>query len=197
MSNKEKGGRTRPKYQSTVYIGTVNGKKQFKYIQANTKKELERKRTALKNEILWGKDVYNVAYFGDWAAKWYADKKANADITDRAKTVIQGTIKHLNRYFDKTPLKDINLSMFQNMLNDLAQENPNTGKPAGADLLKKITSNAQAIFKYAAANNVAFVPSFFDSCDPLCYTCFYSASDTFWRSSHPSPQRSLCSHPFR
>ena len=53
--------------------------------------------------------------------------------------------------------------MFQNMINELAECNPNTNKPMSIDLLKKIKSNAQAIFEYAAANNIANVPMFFNA----------------------------------
>lgn len=148
-------------YRTTVYIGTVNGKEVNKTVRAKSKAELNKKVNALKNNVQCGKDVYTVAYFGDWADKWYKETKLTSNISKSALTVIQGTIAHLNRYFKNVQLKDINLSMFQTMVNELAENNPNTNKPMSNDLLKKIKSNAQSIFEYAAANNIANVPMFF------------------------------------
>ena len=150
-------------YSTTVYTGTVNGVKQRKKVTAQSQRELNKKVNALKNEIQKGKDVYTAAYFGDWADKWYREKKLTSNISDSALTVIHGTIAHLNRYFEHEQLKNINLSMFQNMINELAENNPNTNKPMSNDLLKKIKSNAQSIFEYAAANNIAYVPMFFNA----------------------------------
>lgn len=146
---------------TTVYVGTFNGKKVRKKVTAASKRELNKKVNELKNNVIAGKDVFTVAYFGDWAEKWYNEKKVTSNISDSALTVIQGTIAHLNRYFKNVQLKDINLSMFQNMINELAENNPNTNKPCSVDLLKKIKSNAESIFEYAAANNIANVPHFF------------------------------------
>lgn len=150
-------------HRTSVYVGIINGQPKYKTVRAKTKSELNRKVNAIKNDIQGGKDVYTVARFGDWANKWYKEKKLTSNISDSALTVIQGTIKHLNRYFEYEQLKDINLSMFQNMINELAECNPNTNKPMSIDLLKKIKSNAQAIFEYAAANNIANVPMFFNA----------------------------------
>ena len=107
-------------YSTTVYTGTVNGVKQRKKVTAQSQRELNKKVNALKNEIQKGKDVYTAAYFGDWADKWYREKKLTSNISDSALTVIHGTIAHLNRYFEHEQLKNINLSMFQNMINELA-----------------------------------------------------------------------------
>lgn len=149
------------KYETTVYVGTVNGKKVRKHITAASQRELNKKVNAVKNNVQRGKDVFTVARFGDWADKWYREKKLTSNISDSALTVIQSTIAHLKRYFEYEQLKDINLSMFQNMINELAENNPNTNKRCSVDLLKKIKSNAQSIFEYAAANNIANVPNFF------------------------------------
>lgn len=148
-------------YRTSVYVGIINGKPKYKTVRAKTKSELNKKVNAVKNDIQGGKDVYSVARFGDWADKWYRETKLTSNISESALTVIRGTISHLNRYFEYEQLKDINLSMFQNMINELAENNPNTNKPMSNDLLKKIKSNAQAIFEYASANNIANVPNFF------------------------------------
>ncbi len=157
------GKNNKKSYRTTVHVGMQNGKPVRKTIRASSKTELNKKVNALKNEVQKGKDVYTAAYFGDWADKWYNEQKLPSNISESALTVIQSTIKHLNKYFEKEQLKNINLSMFQTMINELADNNPNTNKPMSNDLLKKIKSNAQSIFEYASANNVAYVPMFFNS----------------------------------
>lgn len=157
MSEKQKNKKKKT-LEAWVYIS----KGKTKHIRASSQKELDRMRREIEAQRDAGKDVYSTAYFGDWADKWYAETKANSRISESALTVIQSTLKHLKNYFDRVQLKDLKLSDFQMMINELAANNPNTNKPASADLLKKITSNAASICKYAAANNIAYVPTFFD-----------------------------------
>lgn len=163
MSNKNTRGKAAKKnsFKTTVHIGTrPDGSKKTKTIYASSQKELDRKVAEAKALRDSGKDMMTKAYFGAWAEKWYKDLKEPSNISASALTVIQGTIKHLNRYFEKTELKDITLAMFQGMINDYAEENPSTHKPMSVDLMKKIKSNAKAIFDYAALNNIAYVPTF-------------------------------------
>ena len=96
-------------YRTTVHVGMQNGKPVRKTIRASSKTELNKKVNALKNEVQKGKDVYTAAYFGDWADKWYNEQKLPSNISESALTVIQSTIKHLNKYFEKEQLKNINL----------------------------------------------------------------------------------------
>ncbi len=47
-------------YTTSIYVGTVNGKAQRKFIRANSQRELNKKVNALKSEVAAGKDVYSV-----------------------------------------------------------------------------------------------------------------------------------------
>ncbi|MDR9825030.1 hypothetical protein RCJ22_05335, partial [Vibrio sp. FNV 38] len=78
-------------------------------------------------------------------------------------SMIQRELEHLNSYFRDVQLKDISLNDFQKMINDLATNNPKTGRPMSVKMLGNIKSTAQAIFNYAAANKIAGVPMFFSS----------------------------------
>lgn len=152
------------KYSTSVHLGyKEDGKQVTKRVYADTKSELNRKVYELKSTVFVGKDLVTSALFGDWSRKWYYEQKLPQNLEKGSLVVIEGTIKHLNRYFENVSIRDITLSDFQTMINDYAKNNPNTNKPMSNDLLKKIKSNAQAIFEYAEANNIANVPRFFRS----------------------------------
>lgn len=56
-------------YETTVYIGTVNGKPVRKHIVAGSQRELNEKKNIIKNDVLNKKDVNTKALFGVWAYK--------------------------------------------------------------------------------------------------------------------------------
>ena len=85
------------------------------------------------------------------------------------KGVSQGTIakydsaiKHMDRAFHGVKLRDIRLSDMQQLVNALAMNNPNTGKPASKATLVNLKKVGNAIFRYARQNDIEGVPNFFD-----------------------------------
>lgn len=58
-------------------------------------------------------------------------------------------------------MKKITLSTFQCFMNDMAKENPNTGKPMAKRTLENLKKVSSAIFAYARANNLPDIPDFF------------------------------------
>ena len=150
-------------YRTSVYIGLVNGKQVTKTVRAGSKAELKRKVAEIKKDLQGGKDVLSRAYFGDWAEKWYQTYKAPMNLSPSTLSMIQRELEHLNSYFRDVQLKDISLNDFQKMINDLATNNPKTGRPMSVKMLGNIKSTSQAIFNYAAANKIAGVPMFFSS----------------------------------
>lgn len=153
---------SKPKvYQTTVYIGTINGQKKYKHLRANSQKELNSKVTAIKNAVAAGKDVYTNPLFGVWAAKWFNECKQPAGLNEGTLADYQSAINHLNRYFEFVELKKIKLADFQAFINELAENNPNTGKPTSKSTLRKINITAAAICRYAASNDIAGAPQFF------------------------------------
>ncbi|MGN0628882.1 MAG: tyrosine-type recombinase/integrase [Oscillospiraceae bacterium] len=154
---------TKQKYYTTVYCGTVNGKATHKKVTANSQRELNNKANALKNEVQNGKKIYEKALFGVWAEKWLNEVKIPSGIGNGTLTQYNSAIKHLNSYFEYVELKKISLSDFQQFINELAAENPNTEKPTSKRTLDSIKKVASSIFDYARSNNIAGVPDFFKS----------------------------------
>ncbi len=150
-------------YTTTVYIGMVDGKKKRKCVSATSKRELQRKVREIKNEVALGKDCYTNATFSVWAAKWVKEVLEPKGISKGAMVKYSSAITHLNKEFGDTKLRDIHLSDFQQYINRLAKENPNTGKPMAKATLINIRKVAKSVFQYARENNIAGVPDFFGS----------------------------------
>ena len=148
-------------YETTVYIGTVNGKPVRKHIVASSQRELNEKKNIIKNDVLNKKDVNTKALFGVWAYKWLNEQTKG--LNKGTVTQYESAIKHLNRYFEFVSLKDIKLSDFQTVINDLSIENPNTGEPMAKATLENIKKVGAKIFNYAIANDIAGVSFFFNS----------------------------------
>ena len=149
-------------YRTTVYVGTVGGKKRRKTVTAKTKRELNRKVMELKLEVARGKDCYTQATFDQWADKWMTEVVLPKGVSQGTVSKYESAIKHMDRIFRGVRLRDIRLSDMQQLINALAVENPNTGAPASRATLVNIKKVGNAIFRYARQNNIEGVPNFFD-----------------------------------
>lgn len=148
-------------FRKNVYLGTVNGKAKAKTVYAKSQKELDAKVRALKKEVDEGKNAYDKAIFGAWAKKWYTEKKEFSGITEGSKSQIIGAINQLNSYFEKTEIRKIHLSDFQQFINDFAKENPKTHKPTSRRTLNGYRAIAEDIFGYAEANGIVGISTTF------------------------------------
>ena len=148
-------------FRTTVYVGTVNGKKRRKTVTAKSKRELQRKVMELKLEVARGKDVYTTALFEQWAEKWMAEVVTPKQLSRGGVQKYESAIKHMERSFRGVSLRDIRLSDMQQLINELAVRNPNTGKPTSRETLVNIKKVGNAIFRYARQNDVAGVGDFF------------------------------------
>lgn len=154
---------TKKEFQTTVYCGTENGKAIYKHIRASSQRDLNAKANALRVQVQAGKNIYDKALFGIWADKWLNEIKIPSGISNGTITEYKSAIKHLNREFEFVEMKYITLSQFQSFINELAKENPNTGKPMAKATLENIKKVASGVFSYARSNNIAGVSDFFKS----------------------------------
>lgn len=149
-------------YRTTVYVGTVGGKKRRKTVTAKTKRELQKKVMELKLEVASGKDCYTDATFDQWAEKWMTEVVLPKGVSQGTIAKYESAIKHMDRAFHGVKLRDIRLSDMQQLVNALAENNPNTGAPASKATLVNLKKVGNAIFRYARQNNIEGVPNFFD-----------------------------------
>ncbi|WP_290913078.1 site-specific integrase [Eubacterium sp.] len=152
---------TKKQYETTVYVGTENGKAVRKHIVASSQRELNEKKNKVKNDVLNKKDVNTKALFGVWADKWLTEQTKG--LNKGTITQYKSAINHLNRYFEFVSLKDIKLSNFQMVINELSIENPNTNEPMAKATLENVKKVGAKIFDYAIANDIAGVSYFFNS----------------------------------
>lgn len=149
-------------FRTTVYVGTVGGKKLRKTVTAKTRRELDKKVMELKLEVARGKDCYSVATFDQWAEKWMNEVVLPKGVSQGTVVKYRSAIRHMDRVFHGVRLRDIRLSDMQQLVNSLALKNPNTGAPASKATLVNLRKVGSAIFRYARQNNIEGVPNFFD-----------------------------------
>lgn len=139
--------------QSKVYIGTKNGKKQYKYVYATNAKELEQKVQELKTKLNKGLDLTaDRDTFGYWGEKWLKLKKIEVSAGRY--------VTYCARYKNLEPLYSMNISKIkatdiQDIIIDCATEpSERTGKPYAKKTLIEIRNTASQIIKLAIQNRV-------------------------------------------
>ena len=134
--------------QSKVYIG--NGK--YKYVYAANNKELQEKVTELKTKLGKGIDVMAERdSFAYWAARWLKLKKVE---------VSYGRYKSYERKINSLdaianiPISKLRVADIQDVILDLAAENPHTGEPTARQTLNEVKNTAAQILDFAIENRV-------------------------------------------
>ena len=140
------------RYQGKVMIGTVDGKQQYKYVYAKTKKELEDKLAALRVEVGRGADLTQPMSLSFWIDRWLvrASKTQTAEWHDLCETRAQ----YWKDAIGKEDVSRITTADLEDVLLALAKENPSTGKPSSRKTLNEYASLIRRVFALAAQNRV-------------------------------------------
>ncbi len=138
--------------QSKIYLGTVDGKKKYKYVYATNNRELEQKVQELKIKLGKGLDVTAERdKFSYWAEKWIKLKSSEVShgrtITYSARIANLGPIKDME-------ICNIRTADIQEIVFDLSTENPKTKKPMAKKTLQEVKGTAVQIFNLAIENRV-------------------------------------------
>lgn len=146
---KRKDGR----YQMNIYVGRdENGKKKYKSVFGKTQAETKRKAEEIKIKIGKGIDVMNENMsFDDLCKRWLQYKKP------LLKEHLYNSYKIYISHFDslgKSKIIKLTKSDFQEIINELAEYNPTTGRPTAKETLKKIRSAAFQVFEFAIENRI-------------------------------------------
>lgn len=147
-------------YRTSVYVGTVDGKKVRKTVRAQTQRELDKKVRELKNNFEKGKDLHTNASFGFWADRWYYDLKEPSGLAPATLTQIRSALKPLNAAFAETAFKDITFSTFQRFVNTFSKTPlERTGQLPSKRTIKNVVNTFNAVAEYAAESDIpAAVP---------------------------------------
>ena len=133
---KQKDGR----YRTTIQLGYgPDGNPIKKYLSALTIKELEKKIFDAKNDLSNGLLIADTTLFGAYADKWVEIYKGTKSVQTKAMYV---NALRLLEPLRQTPLKEINRSMLQEVIND------NSDHPRSCEVmlltLKQIFKSAMA-----------------------------------------------------
>jgi len=133
------------RYQSKVYLGTVNGKQTFKYIYAKTVRDLEAKLREVYAQLGKGLDVTAQRdTFGSWSQKWLRLKRT--EVSPHRYYVYECRVKNLSA------LAEIEISKVRTM--DIQEIILELSSSYSKSVLKEIKSTARQICQLAADNRV-------------------------------------------
>ena len=149
------------KYRTSVYYRNPDGTHKTIGITANSRRELERKKQEIKEKEKSGIDLANNSTFGYWSKKWFENTKLNQGLSAHQEDSLKCILKLLNAEFSDVKFRYITMNRFQEFINKLAEENPNTSRPASASYLRKIRNTAQDIAEYADGSRVDGVSAFY------------------------------------
>ncbi|MBR4300046.1 MAG: phage integrase SAM-like domain-containing protein [Bacteroidales bacterium] len=128
------------RYRTTLMLGyKPDGKPIKKYISGQTIRELEEKLLEAKNDLNNGLLISDSTLFGSYADKWVEIYKGTKSVQTKAMYV--NAIRLLEA-LRRTPIKEINRSMIQEVIND------NSAHPRSCEVmlltLKQIFKSAMA-----------------------------------------------------
>ena len=137
-----------------MYIGRgEDGKRKYKTIYGYTQKEVDEAVLNVKLALKKGIDVAaENDSFAEWATRLLKIKKLEVSASQYG--VIASAIDHLNKYLQGRSISKIRTADIQDVIDDLAYKNPNTGKPAAKRTLVMIRSVAGQTFRLAIDNRV-------------------------------------------
>ncbi|MEE1066363.1 MAG: site-specific integrase [Acutalibacteraceae bacterium] len=141
------------RYQTKVYIGTKNDKKQYKYVYASTVKELDKKVQQIRIQLGKGLDLSaDRDTFGYWGERWLKLKKI--EVSSKRYEA------YASRFANLTPIHNISITKLKAadiqdiILECAAVPCERTGKPYAKHTLTEIRNTAKQIINLAIENRV-------------------------------------------
>ena len=142
---KRKDGR----YQTKIYLGiSDDGKKQFKYLYADSQKDLSKMEADLRAKFERGIDLMTL---NDTYSEWLERLKVVKEIElkeNEYRTFI-ARASYFVSFFGDVPLKEIRQQNIQPAINAVYKFNPATGKPSAKRTIERYLQAASAVFEYA------------------------------------------------
>lgn len=179
---KRKDGR----FQTSVYVKKPDGTHKTVVVYGKTQKECKAKAAALKSQVHKGIDVSSAKKtWGDWVSDW---RSSMSLIKSERQQVDDGYyLKHFER-LNSVPLERLQISDFQNIINQLYKMNPRTKKPTAKKTLIKIKCVANQVFKHAIQNRATdFNPAEFIQIPvdaPQAHRRSLTEEEVYWVEHH-------------
>lgn len=154
MAKKKNATRADGRIAVQVYLGRKeNGKRNYKTVYGYTQKEANEKADALKLKYKKGIDVSaDRDTFTLWADRWLAMKKT--EVGDKQYLCYNSSAGYLKDRLGYMLIVKVKPYDIQQIMVDLAKQNPHTKKPSSRKVLLDLKNAANQIFKLAIANRV-------------------------------------------
>ena len=153
MAKKKNAQRTDGRYMVKVYIGSTDGKKQYKYVYGRTQKEADRKAEELKVSLRKGIDISaSNDGFKTWAEYWLTSKRYEVS-ADRYSTLQSRSALWIDA-LKTAQISQIKPFELQTILFSIAAKNPYTGEPMAQKTIRGYIQVINAIFDFAIDNRV-------------------------------------------
>ena len=154
MAKKTNNQRAVGRYMVKVYIGSNDGKKQFKFVYGKTQKEADRKAEELKVSMRKGVDISASSDdFKTWAENWLMSKRYEDVTTDRYNSLAARAGVWIDN-LQRAQINQIRPFELQSILFSIAARNPHTGKPMAKKTIKEYIQVINSIFTFAHENRV-------------------------------------------
>ena len=135
-----------------VYLGQENGRPKYKAVYGQTQKEADEKARKVKESLHKGLDVMSEAdTFKKWADEWLKVKEM--EVSKRWYQNYKGYVAQLKKLHNFA-INRIKTADIQNILLELAKENPRTHKPTARRTLKGYKDTVAQIMQLAIDNRV-------------------------------------------
>ena len=148
----KKKARSDGRYQGKLLVGVADGKKQYKYVYGKTQKEVNDKLAVLRVELGKGADLTQSMTLSFWVDRWLA--RADRTQTETWHRLCEARAKIWKDALGTVDISRITTADLEDVLLDLAKENPATGKPSGKKTLKEYASIVRRVFALAVQNRV-------------------------------------------
>lgn len=153
MAKKKNATRKDGRIAVQVYLGVIDGKRKYKTVYGRTQPEADAKALEVKLAMHKGLDLAaEWDTFGEWADHWIKIK--SSEVSAGRAVVYKSHIKHLKARLGKAQIAKIRTADIQMIISDLAEHNPNTGKPMARETLCGLKSTALQIFQLAIDNRI-------------------------------------------
>ena len=153
MAKKRNTQRSDGRYAVSVFVGTVDGKRKYKYVYGKTQKEADLKADELRLSMRKGVDVTASGdTFDEWAEHWLASKKFEVSVDQY--NLLKTRTQLWKNALCGLPMNKIKSFQVQTVLFNIASENPYTGKPMAKNTIKSYSQIVKAIFDFAIDNRV-------------------------------------------
>lgn len=155
------------RYSRQIYIGLGDdGRRRYKTVYGATQKEVDEKALEVKIQMRKGIDISaDHDTFEEWAKRWLKLKKG--EVGEKQYRCYQTSTSYLLERLQFLPISKVRACDIQEIIIDLAENNPHTRKPSSKKVLMDLRMTANQIFRFAISNRVmeynpastVFIPS--------------------------------------